>query len=101
MKNSVSVPRLLAEIVHNSLTIQPEKSEIMILTKRDFIGPLKPVKLGDTTIKITNKAKCFGMVVDNKLSWEKQLKKIKNDLSCKLKQLKRMRILSKDILNDL
>ena len=72
----------------------------MILAKRDFIGPLKPVKLGDTTIKITNKAKCLGMVVGNKLSWEKQVKKIKNDLSCILK-LKRMRFLSKDILNNL
>ena len=45
---------LLEEIAkwcnRNCLTIHPDKTEVMLLTRINFIGPLRPIKLGDNVI---------------------------------------------------
>ena len=41
----------------------------MLLTRKDFIGPLRSIKLGDHIINIVNNICCLGFMIDNKLSW--------------------------------
>ena len=83
----------------NGLFIHPKKSEIVLLTKNKFIGPLKQVKLGDNDIKFVEKSKCLGMMIDSQLSWKLQIEKVKTDMSCKIKKLKLMRYLPKEVLS--
>ena len=52
----------------NSLTIHPEKCQILLLQKQKFIGPLPSLNINDKSIKVTDKAKCLGVVVDSKMS---------------------------------
>ena len=84
---------------NNGLVIHPKKSEILSLTKNKFIGPLKQVKLGDNDIKFVAKSKCLGMILDSQLSWKLQIEKVKTDMSCKIKKLKLMRYLPKEVLS--
>ena len=37
----------------NCLTIHPDKTEVMLLTRINFIGPLRPIKLGDNVINFS------------------------------------------------
>ena len=72
---------------------------LILLTKNKFIGPLKQVKLGDNDIKFVEKSKCLGMMIDSQLSWKLQIEKVKTDMSCKIKKLKLMRYLPKEVLS--
>ena len=47
----------------NSLTIHPEKSQILIISKKAFIGPLPEVKIHDQTIGLVSKSKCLGVTI--------------------------------------
>ena len=57
----------------HKLTIHPDKSEVMVLTKSPFSGPMRPVTIGSNGISIVNDTLCLGVKVDNKLSWEPQI----------------------------
>ena len=45
-----NIQSLLEEIVKWCPTIHPDKTEVMLLTRINFIGPLRPIKLGDNVI---------------------------------------------------
>ena len=77
------------EIV-NQLTIHTGKSEAMIITRQDFIGPLQPVMIGNEIIKYVRKAISLGIETDNHLRWESQVKKVAKSFSAKVGQLRRM-----------
>jgi hypothetical protein len=51
----------------NKLTIHPTKCKAMIISRNTFIGPLKPVKWGDTTLDYiyTNTTKDLEVNIDN------------------------------------
>ena len=54
----------------NVITINPVKTEVMILTRKDFIGPLRPIQLGDRVISFVDKSHCLAFTIhDHKLSW--------------------------------
>ena len=38
------------------ITIHPSKTGVMILTRKDFTGPLKPIQLGDQVISFVDKS---------------------------------------------
>ena len=42
------------------------------MPRDQFVGPLLPVKCGDTQINYTTKTKLLGLVIDNKLAWRDQ-----------------------------
>ena len=71
----------------NSLTIHPAKSEIMIISNKQFIRPLTPVKLGDNIIKVVTESKFIGVSIDCKITWKSQ---VANAASLKNKQLKKV-----------
>jgi len=64
----------------NVVTIHSDKTEIMLLTHKDIIGPLRPINLGDHVISFVNKLHCLGFMIDNtcKLSWGCHIKRFYN-----------------------
>ena len=62
----------------------------MIITRQDFIGPLRPVVIGNEIIKYVRKATSLGIEIDNHLRWESQVKKVTKSFSAKVSQLRRM-----------
>ena len=82
----------------NSLTIHPGKTELMVITRSGFIGPLPNVTMDGHTINFVSKSTCLGMEVDNRLKWTAHIKTTCKKFSQKLKQLKRMKSLSPQVL---
>ena len=52
----------------NFLSIHPDKTEVMIIQKKQFIGPLKPVWLNEKQIKIVDKSECLGITIRQGIS---------------------------------
>ena len=77
----------------NKLTIHTGKSEVMLLTNRNFIGPLRPVSINDQEIKYVKTASFLGIVIDNHLRWDAQAQRVSKSFAAKVCQLKRMRFL--------
>ena len=74
----------------NQLTIHTGKSEAMIITRQDFIGPLRPVMIGNEIIKYMRKATSLGIETDNHVRWKTKVKKVTKSFSAKVGQLRRM-----------
>eukprot|EP00112_Aurelia_sp_Birch-Aquarium-sp1_P011809 Seg2483.5 transcript_id=Seg2483.5/GoldUCD/mRNA.D3Y31 product="RNA-directed DNA polymerase from mobile element jockey" protein_id=Seg2483.5/GoldUCD/D3Y31 len=74
--------------VENRLTINTEKTEAMIMSRKHFIGPLKQLSLAEDNIEFVTETKCLGMTIDRGLKWNKQVKRVVKDFSAKLSQLK-------------
>ena len=91
-KNADSVAKYSSE---NSLTIHPQNCQIIILNKQKFVGPLPRVKIKDTTIEVTEKSKCLGVIIDNKLSWGPHTTHVCAAFSNKIKKLYKMNSLDK------
>ena len=53
---------------NNKLTIHSGKSEVMVLNRNSFCGPLKPVTLGDKILSYVYSSVCLAVVIDSKLS---------------------------------
>ena len=77
----------------NQLTVHTGKTEAMIISHRDFTGPLRPVWFGTSIISYVTHSTCLGTTIDNKLSWNKQLSKVTTSFNSKLKELRRLRYL--------
>ena len=78
---------------NNSLSTHPDKTEIMIISKTSFTGPLQPIRLNGDNITYVFCFKCLGMTVDTKLNWKSQIDHVSSDLSSKLKKLGRIKSL--------
>ena len=83
---------------NNKLAIHTGKSEAMILTHRPFCGPLKPVMLGNKVLDFVTETKCLEIIIDNQLSWLSHIELICRSFGQKVNQLKRLKYLTKDIL---
>ena len=69
---------IIMEQVHtwctkNKFTVHPGKCEAMLLMKTPFIGPLQPFYYVLEYIKFVATSTCLGVVIDQKLSWYKQV----------------------------
>ena len=51
--------------LNNRLTPHPVKCETFLVSRSSFVGPIAPVRIGDSFV---NKSRLLGTVVDNKLS---------------------------------
>ena len=59
----------------------------MIIQQHPFIGPLLPVKCGDKIIKSTSCTELLRILLDHKLSWNLQTRKVCKQYGAKIKQL--------------
>ena len=82
----------------HKLTIHPGKSEAMIMMKRPFVGPFRPIMIGTNVINVVSEAVCLGVRIDNRLTWEPQIDSLCKAFSQKLSALKRMKFLPRQVL---
>ena len=78
----------------NSLKIHPTKCKVMLISRKSFTGPLKPVKWGNKCLEYTDKVKVLGIYIDNKLTWKPHIKELTKSFNAQLKSLKRISYLS-------
>ena len=71
----------------NSLTIHPDKCEILILSKKLFVGPLMNVELCGKSIEIVRSSKCLGVTLDDELKWDDHVQNVCKSFSQKVKRL--------------
>lgn len=77
----------------NGFNIHAGKTEIMFMSRKQFIGPYPHFKLNENTISVTSSTKCLGLIIDNKLSWNDQVHKVCKDFRSKVKKLYSMRFM--------
>ena len=96
----------MLQIIHqwciaNKLTINTDKTEAMLITKRPFIGRLLRLTLGEKVIDLKEYVKCLGVISNKGLHWDKQIKNSVQNYNGKLCQLKRMRFLGRKVLEEI
>ena len=65
----------------------------MIMMKTPFIGPLRPLNYGENYVKFGSVTNCFGIEINNKLSWNAHTGKVsKNYAKKKIGALKRIKL---------
>ena len=84
--------------LNNRLTPHPVKCETFLVSRSSFVGPIAPVRIGDSFVNQVNKSRLLGTVVDNKLSWTAHLIDLKKRFAIKLALLKRCKFLPKNVL---
>ena len=82
----------------NSLTIHPGKCKLLIFSRTKVSGPINTIKFRDKHAEVVDSAKCLGVVIDSKLSWEAHLQSQCKALSLKLKKLYQIRSMPSIIL---
>ena len=55
------------------LTVNPEKAEVVLFTRKYKTSPVSGLKLFGKEIKVSKEAKYLGVVLDSKLNWSKHL----------------------------
>ena len=85
----------------NFMTIHPAKSELMLLSKSRFIGPLQKICLGQNELSFVSKATCLGILIDNKLSWSPHIKSLSKRFSARVKKLKHLKGLDNRLLESI
>lgn len=83
----------------NSLTIHPDKCEVVIISKQRFIGPLPKIEINGKSIAVVKASKCLGITIDQDLSWEDHVQSVSKNFSGKIKKLFQMRSLPKSTLS--
>ena len=85
----------------NFMTIHPAKTELMLLSKSQFIGPLQKICLGQKELSFVSKSTCLGIQIDNKLSWSPHIKSLSKRFSARVKKLKHLKGLDSRILESI
>jgi len=71
----------------NSLTLHPGKCEVLIISRRKFIGPLPKLEIQKKHINIVKSSKCLRITIDEKLSWEAHVEHVVRSFRAKVKKL--------------
>jgi len=82
----------------NRLIAHESKTEALIISSQNFIGPLPRLTYGNSTIEYKQSSKCLGLTIDNKLSWQEHIKNVCKSFSNKVAVLKRIKFLPKPVL---
>jgi len=72
------------------LSVNPQKTELVLFTRKYKIPTFEPIRLGDATLEIKTKAKYLGIILDSKLSWKENIEERVKKASCALYACKRM-----------
>lgn len=86
--------------LNNQLTPHPCKSEAMLLSTGNPMGPIAPAFIGGSNLRWVTKTRLLGMTVDHKLTWAPHALDIKKSFVTKLDLLKRSRFLPTKVLRD-
>ena len=81
------------------LIAHESKTEAMIISRSNFIGPA--LTYGTKTILLKSSSKCLGLTIDNSLSWQDHIRNICKLFNKKLAVLKRIKFLPHFILESI
>ena len=85
----------------NNLTLHESKTTAMLISGTPFIGPMRDIKYGESSIKFNEQSKCLGVIIDNKLSWKPQVNAVRTQFAAKLNQLKSLKGLPSKVLEEI
>ena len=85
----------------NKLTIHSEKTEFLIMTPRPFHGSIYRVSVNGVNVRSVNESKSFGITIDNRLSWTKQIKSVQKSFCSILSLIQRISFLPADVLEEI
>ena len=85
----------------NKLTISKDKTEYMIISSRNFIGPTNQVAINGNNIRQVTKTKCLGVTIDSHLSWSDHILNITKSFNSKLAFLKRISFLPQPVMEEI
>ena len=101
----IALQRTLNEIQEwcrkHKLTVHQEKTKAMILNRQKFTGPLPQLKNEEQNIEYADECECLGILVDNKLNWKPQAKKISKAFGAKVKKIRTINYLPKKFLEEI
>ena len=69
-----------------------------MISRQNFIGPLRLLTYGSSTIEYKQSSKCLGLTIDNKLSWNDHIGNVCKSFSNKVAVLKLETIYYKTII---
>ena len=87
--------------MQHKLTQHPGKTKTLILNRHKFIGLLKELKIGQNSKEYVEEPECLRIKFDQKLCWAPQISRVTKSYNAKIKKLKSMRYLKRQILEDL
>ena len=85
----------------NNRTLHESKTTAMLISATPFIGPMRDIKYGESTIQFNEHSKCLGVIIDNKLSWKPQVNAVRTQFAAKLKQLRSLKGLPSNVLEEI
>ena len=88
-----SLPATIHNDARNRLTPHPRKTELMLLSRKQFIGPRQAILLGDHLINEVLSTRSLDVEMDNQRKWDKHLNVLIESYSQKLYLLKSIEIL--------
>ena len=83
------------------MSAHPAKTELMLLSKSKFIGPLQKICVGPNELSFVSKATCLEIHIDNKRSWSPHIKSLSKRFSARVKKLKHLKALDNRILESI
>ena len=93
-----ALKELYSWCLNNRLTPHPKKSEAMLLSKTNTVGPTPSVTIGGCLVKLVNKSRLLGVTVDDRLTWSPHLSEVKKSFANKLNLLRKSKFLPKSVL---
>ena len=85
----------------NKMTINVGKTEAMIMKRKQFIGPLAPIKIGEKIVEYREVSKVLGVHIDNKLDWNVHTDKVYKKYSGIIGMLRKTRFLPTKTLEEI
>ena len=65
----------------------------MIMKRKQFIGPLAPIKIEEKIVEYKQISKVLGVYIDNKLDWHSHIEKVCKKYSGMIAMLRKIRFL--------
>ena len=75
----------------NKLTVHTGKTVAILISNRPFVGPMRPLRFGNSFIHFTTKITCLGAEIDCKLNWKPQIEQVAKKFIGKLQFIKKMK----------
>ena len=72
---------IIAWLKSNRLSLNVIKTESMLLTRKNIHYPLPPILINNIPISYSHSIKFLGVIIDHKLNWKEQIRKIQSKLS--------------------
>ena len=81
--------------------IHPVKSEVMLISKTPFIGPIRLITIDDKPINCVSSSSRLGVKLDNKFNRSPHIKMVTSNFNAKISKLKQMTTFNRSTLESI